>query len=450
MVSAELSAARIRALRETLDTDAVLLEGPRLEEYAGDRSAAEPVIPAAVCLPASPADVAALIATCAREGIPVTARGAGTGKAGGCVPASGGVVCSLERLLGVTRVSAADQQAEVLAGTVTGDLRARVEREGLFYPPDPASLDECSVGGNVATNAGGPLCVKYGVTGDYVLGLDAVLADGRPVRLGRRAIKGVAGYDLRALMVGSEGTLGVITSVTLRLLPLPAEVRAAWITFENAVEACEGVLSILGAGVLPRALELMDATALRGAARGAALLLEVDGPSWTCEPQMARALDAVAGRAATVRVAETPAESDALWELRRKTSDAIKEPFAHHLSEDVAVPTGQVAELLRRLEDIGAAAPDLTVAAYGHAGDGNLHVNLLYDSADLTPLVRGVSEQVFRAALDLGGTVTGEHGIGLLKRDYLGWELPPPAMDLQRAVKQALDPEGILNPGKVI
>ena len=450
MATAELSAVRIRALREALGTDAVLLEGPRLEEYAGDRSAAAPVAPAAVCLPADPAAVAALIATCAREGIPVTARGAGTGKAGGCVPAPGGIVCSLERLDGVSRVSAADQQAEVLAGTVTAAVRDRVEGEGLFYPPDPASLDECTVGGNVATNAGGPLCVRYGVTGDYVLGLDAVLADGRPVRLGRRSLKGVAGYDLRGLMVGSEGTLGVITAVTLRLLPLPAEVRTAWITFDDAVTACEGVLAILGSGVLPRALELMDATALGGEAGGAALLLEVDGPSRTCEPQMARALDAVAGRASTVRAAETPVESAALWELRRQTSDAIKEPFAHHLSEDVAVPTGRLAELLRRLGDIGADAPELTVAAYGHAGDGNLHVNLLYDDPALAPLVRRVSERVFRAALDLGGTVTGEHGIGLLKRPYLAWELPPPAMDLQRAVKQALDPEGILNPGKVI
>ena len=450
MASAELSAARIRALREALGADGLILEGPRLDDYAGDRSAAEQVTPAAVCLPSSPAEVAALIAACAREGIPVTARGAGTGKAGGCVPAPGGVVCSLERLTGVTALSAADQQAEVLAGTVTGQLRERASAAGLFYPPDPASLDECTVGGNVATNAGGPLCVKYGVTADYVLGLDVVLADGRPVRFGRRAIKGVAGYDLRGLLVGSEGTLGVITSATVRLLPLPGEVRTAWLTFGDPLAACEAVRSILASGVLPRALELLDATALRGAEGGAALLLEVDGPAGSCEPQLARTLDAASATCRSARIAASPDESAQLWELRRSTSDAIKEPFAHHLSEDVAVPTGRLAELLRGLAEVAAEAPELTVASYGHAGDGNLHVNLLWNDPDLLPAVTRASERVFRIALDLGGTVTGEHGIGLLKRPYLDWELSPRALDLHRAIKGALDPEGILNPGKVI
>ncbi len=450
MANADLTAAGIRALRGALGGGQVIFDGPRLEAYAGDRSAAESVTPAAVCLPSSPAEVSAVIAACARERIPVTARGAGTGKAGGCVPGPGGVVCSLERLVGVTGLSAADQQAEVLAGTVTARLREEVESEGLFYPPDPASLDECTVGGNVATNAGGPLCVKYGVTADYVLGLDAVLADGRPVRLGRRAIKGVAGYDLRGLMVGSEGTLGVITSVTLRLLPLPGEVLTAWISFGDPLAACEAVQAILAAGVLPRTLELMDATALRGAADGAALLLEVDGPEGTCEPQLTRALDAASGTSVAVRISGSPAESAELWELRRSTSDAIKEPFSHHLSEDVAVPTGRLSELIRRVTEVAAEDPELTVASYGHAGDGNLHVNLLYDDPALAPRVRRASERVFRIALDLGGTVTGEHGVGLLKRPYLDWELGAPAMDLHRAIKAALDPEGILNPGKVI
>jgi len=450
VAAAELSAARIRALRGAVGSAAVLLEPEQRSEYAGDRSVAEPVIPAAVCLPATPEAVAELMAVCARESIPVTARGAGTGKAGGCVPTPGAVVCGLERLVGVTRLSAADQQAEVLAGTVTADLNRAASAAGLFYPPDPASLDECSVGGNVATNAGGPLCVKYGVTGDYVLGLDVVLADGRPLRVGRRSIKGVAGYDLRGLLVGSEGTLAVITGVTVRLLPAPAEVRTAWITFDSTVDACEGVQAILAAGVLPRALELLDTNALRIAGGGAALLLEVDGPVGTAAPQLERAVDVLGERPLAVRPADTAEKTAALWELRRRASDEIKQPFAHHLSEDIAVPTGRLAELLRRLGDLAATTPELTVVAYGHAGDGNLHVNLLYDDPDLGRRVRLLSEQVFRLALDLGGTITGEHGIGLLKRPYLAWEQDATALSLQRAVKQALDPAGILNPDKVL
>lgn len=445
-----LTSAQLHALREAVGRESLILDPDRLADHAGDRSAAEPVVPAAVCLPEDPSAVAALLSACAVEGLPVTPRGAGTGKAGGCVPAPGAVVCGLERLKGVPRVSARDRQAEVLAGTVTADLRDTVERDGLFYPPDPASLDECTVGGNVATNAGGPLCVKYGVTGDYVLGADVVLASGRPARIGRRTIKGVAGYDLRGLLVGSEGTLAVVTSVTLRLLPAPAEVRTAWITFESAVAACAGVQAILAAGVLPRALELMDATALRGEAAGAALLLEVDGPAGTGDPQLDRALDAIGAAAGSARIAGSAGEAASLWELRRSTSDAIKEPFAHHLSEDVAVPTGRLGDLLRRLDALAQATPELTVAAYGHAGDGNLHVNLLYDDPALAPLVRRTSEDVFRAALDLGGTVTGEHGIGLLKRPYLGWEQDETVLGLQRAIKGALDPAGILNPGKVL
>jgi len=447
---AELTSNQIRALREAVGRDALRLEPEQRAEYAGDRSVAAPVIPAAVCLPTTADAVAALLGACARESIPVTPRGTGTGKAGGCVPAPGAVVCGLERLAGVTRVSAADQQAEVLAGTLTADLHAAAAAEGLFYPPDPASLDECTVGGNVATNAGGPRCVKYGVTGDYVLGLDLVLADGRPLRVGRRAIKGVAGYDLRGLLVGSEGTLAVITGVTARLLPAPAEVRTAWITLDSAVEACEAVQAILAAGILPRALELLDAAALRGTTGDAALLLEVDGPEGTTEPQLERAFAAVGDRARSLRRATSADESAALWERRRATSRAIKEPFAHHLSEDVAVPTGRLAELLRRLDALSATAPELTLAAYGHAGDGNLHVNLLYDDPALGERVRRVSERIFRIALELGGTLTGEHGIGLLKRPYLPWEQDPVSLALQRSVKRALDPAGILNPDKVL
>ena len=447
----ELSTGQVRALREAVGRGSVLLDPRQRRDHAGDRSVAEPVLPAAVCRPTSADAVAALLQVCARERLPVTPRGAGTGKAGGCVPSPGGVVCSLEGLAGVERLSTADQQVEVGAGTVTGDVRAAVEAEGLFYPPDPASLDECTIGGNVATNAGGPLCVKYGVTGDYVMGLEAVLADGRRVRVGRRTIKGVAGYDLRGLLVGSEGTLAVITAVTLRLLPRPSQVRTAWLTFSSASRACEAVAAVLRAGLLPRALELLDAPALSERADGqAALLLEVDGPPGTGDAQLTAAMEVAAARAETSRVAETEAQVRELWELRRTTSAALKAPFAHHLSEDVAVPTGQLASFLHRLDDLRGEGTGITIAAYGHAGDGNLHVNLLYDDPDLGPAVRRMAERVFRIALELGGTITGEHGIGLLKRPYLPWEQPEKLLELQRRIKRAFDPAGVLNPGKVL
>jgi glycolate oxidase len=440
-VAAELSRSQRSALREAVGT--VLFDAEQTADYGGDRSVAAPCTPAAVCFPQETREVAALVTACVREGLALTPRGAGTGKAGGCVPSPGGVVCSLERMTGVRRLEPRDQSVEVMAGTLTGELRQEVEAAGWFYPPDPASLDECTVGGNVATNAGGPCCLKYGVTGDSVLGLEVVLADGSVEFAGRRSLKGVAGYDLRGLFVGSEGTLGVITRVLARVRPLPPRIRTIWVGFDSATRACEAVTAALGAGLLPRALELLDRPVLAavGRSEGAALLVEVDGEEGSCAAQVDRLLDVFAdhGASAGATVAAGHADRQRLWELRRRASDAVKRGYAHHLSEDVAVPVGRIAELLRRLEAL-REHPGIDLAAYGHAGDGNLHVNLLYHDAGQRPAVIALSEAVFRAALDLGGTLTGEHGIGRLKRPYLGWEQSRRMMDLQRAVKSTFDP----------
>ena len=419
-----------------------------LAEYAADRSSAPACPPAAVCRPTSTAEVAELVAACAAAGTPVVPRGAGTSKAGGCVPTPGAVVCSLENLTGIQRLAPEDQLVEVLPGTLTGDLRRAVAEAGWFFPPDPASLDECTIGGNVATNAGGPSCLKYGVTGDYVLGLEVVLADGRVIRPGRRSIKGVAGYDLCSLITGSEGTLGIVTRVFARIVPRPPSVATAWITFDDSLDACRAVAAVMGAGIQPRTAELMDRTVLRSVGRdeGAALLVEVDGTEAGCREQMDALRRTLADHPVRdLQLAADEPQRQALWELRRGISAAVKEPYEHAISEDVAVPVSRIPDLMQRLERIAARA-GITVVAYGHAGDGNLHVNLLSNGPDLTDAV----ESVLRAALDLGGTITGEHGIGTLKRPYLPWEQPADLLDVQRRLKETLDPTGVLNPGKIL
>jgi len=441
----------IAALQHAVGADAVLTGAEIEQRYTRDRSAAAGIEPLAVCLPRDTAGVARLVALCAAEGIPLTPRGAGTGKAGGCVPSSGGVVCCTERLTGIERLSIGDQVVEVHAGTITGRLREAVEAEGWFYPPDPASLDECTVGGNIATNAGGPCCLKYGVTADYVLGLEVVLADGKVVQPGRRSLKGVAGLDLRGLLVGSEGTLGIVTRAVLRIRPRPQQVSAAWVAFPSSAAACDAAARVLAGGLLPRAMELLDETALAavGQGDGAALLLEFDGAEGCADQELGKALADLASASSGVEVAADEDERAALWALRRSISDEIKRPYAHHVSEDVAVPVSRIAQLVRVIRPIGERT-GVAIAAYGHAGDGNLHVNLLYDDVAQLPQVTDASESIFRAALDLGGTITGEHGIGLCKRPYLGWEQSEELIDVQRAVKRTMDPTGILNPGKVL
>ena len=441
----------ISAMHQAVGSDGVLVADAIEERYTQDRSVAAGAEPLAVCLPGDTAAVARLAALCEREGLPLTPRGAGTGKAGGCIPAVGGVVCSMERMTGIECISPHDQLVEVCAGTITGLLRDAVEERGWFYPPDPASLDECTIGGNIATNAGGPCCLKYGVTADYVLGLEVVLADGRVIRPGHRSIKGVAGLDLRGLLIGSEGTLGIVTHAILRICPQPREVAAAWVAFPSSAAACDAAARVLAGGLLPRSMELLDETALAavGKGDGAALMIEFDGMEGYADRQLGSALAELAPAAAGVEVASGDAERASLWALRRTISDEIKKPYAHHLSEDVAVPVSRIAELVRAIRPIGERN-GIAIATYGHAGDGNLHVNLLYDDIAQLPQVTEASESIFRATLGLGGTITGEHGIGLCKRPYLSWEQSEELIGAQRSLKRALDPRGILNPGKVL
>jgi glycolate oxidase len=336
-----------------------------------------------------------------------------------------------------------------------------VEAQGLFYPPDPASLAFCTLGGNVAENAGGPRALKYGVTREYILGLEVVLPTGEILRTGKRTIKGVAGFDLTALMVGSEGLLGVVTEITTKLLPLPLAVQTGLCLFTDVGAASRAASAVLAAGVLPRALELIDDVAIAASAAakapfqfppscGAALLAEVDGNSpETCALEMER-VGGLCQRegALDVLIAQTESQRRDLWETRRRVSINLKALHPMKISEDIAVPRSRIPEMVREIQAIGRKL-GLQVACYGHAGDGNLHANVLYDRAEERPRVDEAVGAMLRAAIAMGGTITGEHGVGLAKKEFLELEQGRDMVALQKRLKALFDPKGILNPGKM-
>jgi glycolate oxidase len=383
---------------------------------------------------------------------------------GGCLPVRGGVVLSTERMVAIREIDPDDLVCVVEPGALTGDIQAAVEAHGLFYPPDPASLGFCSIGGNVATNAGGPRAFKYGVTREYVLGLDVALMGGERLRVGRRTAKGVTGYDLVAGFVGTEGTFGVITEITLKLLPRPPAVATLLAAFADTGRAGAAIASVLHQGFRPRTLEIADKASIdrvRGRARyrfpeacGAIVLVELDGNPDGLEDAMLRAgqLCEAAG-AQDVVVAQDEAERRSLWEARRQISPALRESCRLKINEDVCVPRGAIGELLAASDRI-AAAHDFPVASFGHAGDGNLHTNFLVAEDPDDPAVRARIDaalaELFRATIDLGGTLSGEHGIGLAKRDFMPLEQSEAVLEWQRRWKRMWDPLELLNPGKVL
>lgn len=454
-----MSSPPLGALRKAL-ADSTLIDDPEeLAAYAGDASHAEPVVPRAVVQAQSVADISATMAWATEHAVPVTPRGAGTGKAGGCVPSEGGIVLSLAPMQRVRSVRPEHSWAEVEPGVLTGPFRdLMADGHGLFYPPDPASLDECTLGGNVATNAGGPVATKYGVTGDHVLGVTAVLPNGTVIETGRRQPKGVAGYDLTSLLVGSEGTLAVIAGIRLALLPRPREVVAAMLAFERTSHAAEAVLQARTSGLRPRAMELFDSTTVKRMGRdlesgidpawGALLLVEFDGEPGMASASLRRFAQELPRPPEHLSLCATPSQRKALWAMRRRTSRSVKEGALGWITEDVAVPLGSMPRMLQLIAQVGRKHR-LIAFAYGHAGDGNLHVNLLWEELSGSARAAEAADEVMLHAVELGGTVTGEHGVGLLKRPYLERELGTAQVALQRQVKAAFDPLGILNPGKV-
>ena len=457
--SAPIGAGRALAeLGRALPSGAVLDDRDVREAYSHDESEAEPQVAEAVVRVSSTAEVSSVMTIAHRHGVPVTARAAGTGRTGGAVPVRGGWVMAFDGWRDIDEVARADAVATVRPGAVLGEIHAAVEREGLFYPPDPNSHATCTIGGNVAENAAGPRAFKYGVTRDYVLGLEVVLADGTVLKLGRRTKKGVTGYDLTGLMVGSEGTLALTTRATLRLIPKPSAVRTMMVELKTERSIAEAVSVCLDQRIVPRCVEVLDAITLGLVREGgvpvppevrALLLVEVDG-----EPERADAdLEQLGGAlieagAFDVQVAKHATDRERLWAARREMSRSLRTLAAHKLSEDVVVPRSQLAALLAEVRAI-SDAQEIRMPSYGHAGDGNLHVNLLWDTPDERPRVHAAIRSLFEAVVALGGTLSGEHGIGALKAPYLGLEQSDALIEVQKGLKRALDPKGILNPGKI-
>jgi glycolate oxidase len=441
----------------------VLVAPDALESYGRDESGLGVYPPEAAVLCESRQEIELVLRLAAEHRIFVTPRGAGSGMTGGALPVRGGIVLSTERMRRILDVNLEDRVAVVEPGVINGDLQSAVEAEHLFYAPDPASLAFCSMGGNVAENAGGPRAFKYGVTRDWTLGMVVTLMGGETLRLGRRTPKGVTGYDLTALFVGSEGTFGVTSEITVRLVGRPEGVGTFIAVMPDAVSAGRAVSAIIRAGHRPRALELLDRASIDHvrpkaafsfpAEAGAIVLVELDGEPDAMEAAILRCGEVCEAEGAReVIIARDDADRERLWKTRRLCSPSLREAHAFKLSEDIVVPPGSIAEMLRRVDGIGARQ-QLLMATFGHAGDGNLHVNVLTDENHRDPAVAARIDaalaEIFRAALDLGGTLSGEHGIGIAKARYLAWEQSAEVIEWQQRLKRLWDPQGLLNPGKI-
>lgn len=439
--------------------DAVIRDREQLEAYSGDESEAKPQIPGAVVRARSTDDVAAILKASYQHEIPVTPRAGGTGRVGGAVPSPGGIVLAVEKMSDLRGIEGRDMTTVVQPGLITSDLHQAVAEEGLFYPPDPNSLDSCAIGGNIGTNAAGPRAFKYGPTRDYVLGLTAVAADGTILQVGRQTKKGVAGYDLAALLTGSEGTLAVVTEATLRLIPLPQTVATLLVFLPGDDEVARAVTALLKHRIVPRCIELLDEIALDIVRPQAGLsipdgarsmlLIELDGDGPAVERDLERCSEVLLDAGALdILLAQKAGERERLWGARRELSHAIRKRANHKLAEDIVVPRTKMAELLEHCRRLSAQHA-LTMPTYGHAGDGNLHVNFLWNHPDEEPQVNAAIEALFRRVIELGGTISGEHGIGLLKAPYLALEQSPQVLAIQHRIKEVFDPKGLLNPGKI-
>ncbi len=418
--------------------------------------------PEIVVRPLTTEEVAKIMAVAYEYEIPVTPRGAASGRTGGSVPLQGGISLSLDRMTRIVELDEKNMMVTAEAGVRTIDLYNHCAARGLFYPPDPASWKFSTIGGNVAENAGGMRAVKYGVTSDYVMGLEVVLADGTVLQTGGKAIKNVTGYDLKSLFTGSEGTLGIITKALLRLIPMPKRRGTLQVTFGSLDDGCATIHQMLQAGIVPAAAEIMDRFCLETVARhsridldpavASCLIIEIDGEDDGALATQAKQIEAVAKKCGSIafRAAGSEEESEELWAIRRGLSSAVAALAPNRLGEDISVPRDAFPEVVRRIRAISEKY-GLTIAVYGHAGDGNLHPSVLCDlgNPEEAKRVHQAVDEIFAAALAVGGTLSGEHGIGITKRPYIAQALGEAGLRTLKAVKQALDPKGILNPGKI-
>jgi glycolate oxidase len=418
-------------------------------------------LPDLIVFPRTPQQISEIVKLANEHGFPVIPRGAGTGFTGGTLPVEGGVVLVLTKMNKILRIDPENLLAVVEPGVVTYDLQQEVEKIGLFYPPDPASLKTSTLGGNVAECAGGPRAVKYGVTKDFVLGLEAVLPTGEIISAGVQTVKSVVGYDLTKLLVGSEGTLAVITKIILRLLPLPKAKRTMLAIFPDIEGAATTVSQIISSRIIPTTLEFMDNSTIRCVEdflhmglpvdAGALLIIEVDGAPEALQGEVEE-IEKIcrSNQAIETKVAKDKQEAEDLWRARRAVSSAVVKLNPTKINEDVTVPRSKVAEILRRVEAI-SKKHNLIIVNFGHAGDGNIHVNVLIDKRKPGESERAheAVKEIFKAALELGGTLSGEHGIGITKAPYLGMELGDMGIEVMKRIKKSFDPNNILNPGKI-
>jgi glycolate oxidase len=451
----------IHALTKVVGADHLRTDAASLEAYGVD-ALGQGHPPDLVALPANTAQVAAIARFCNEQRMPLVVRGAGTGFTGGAVPTHGGLVLSMERMNRILEIDETNLLAVVEPNVITADLQRAVEKVGLFYPPDPASLEMSSIGGNVAECAGGPRAFKYGTTKRYVLALEAVLPTGEIVESGSKAVKNVVGYDLTQLLVGSEGTLAIITKVTLRLIPKPPARATLLALFADIRAAVDAVSALIQRRVVPAALELIDAdslSAIRDHLRqdvvppgtGAVLIVESDGMQAAVDEEIDRVAEACRDTGAMrVSLAASEEDRDRLWNVRRLLSGALKATGLLKINHDVVVPRGRVPELFAVIDEL-REAHQLRIAAFGHAGDGNIHVNLMVDRRDVQQRARAKDAEraLFEQVVALEGSISGEHGIGFAKAQYIGLELAPQEIALMKRVKTAFDPNGILNPGKI-
>ncbi len=453
------NAKLIDELKGILAPEDLLLDGEEFEHYFRDYKTGFFGIPTAVCFPRNTDQAQSLILLSQKLGIPIVPRGAGTGRSGGAVPPDHSLVISMEKMQNIYNLDPENLSIDVEAGTILADLQTKVEANNLFYPPDPASFDRCTLGGNVAENAGGPRAFKYGVTRDYILALKVILPNGEIVNMGSKARKHVAGYDLTRLLVGSEGTLGLITNITLRLLPKPQCHHTQLLLLDSLEKTAQLINRVIQKNIIPASMELLDKIALDilqphfpniiPEKAKAALLIELDGSPSSIESQiqqMTQLLNSFPLLA--LHHAQNPHDAEKLWNIRRSLSDLLRKYYPFKISEDIAVPRTQLPHFVKTLQQLSLNSP-VDIVQYGHAGDGNLHINFLWHEKYHRQIAENLIEKVLRLAIQLGGTITGEHGIGLTKKEFLPWEQSVAMLEAERAIKEALDPHYLMNPGKI-
>ncbi|MBT8347327.1 MAG: FAD-binding protein [Desulfofustis sp.] len=422
---------------------------------------ARPHLPGLIVFPRNAEQISKIMKLASTHRIPVVPRGAGTGMTGGIVPVAGGIVMALTKLDAIVEIDTDNQIGIVEPGVITGEFQAAVRKKGLFYPVDPASLKYCSIGGNAAECAGGPSAVKYGVTKDYIIGLEVVLANGDIITTGARTEKSVTGYDLTRLFVGSEGTLGIITKLIVRLLPIPPHKQTFLLTSTSLRRTTQMVSEILNHNIQPCTLEYMDKTAIDAVSSfmenpppetaQALLIVEIDGEKANVTKQAAKFISLVSDRSEfTLREATTQVEVEQIWQARRAISPSVLKLRPHKIGEDVAVPRSRIPELVEYTEKLSEEL-GLMILTFGHAGDGNIHVNIMLDRSNGAEVERAeeAKERLFRQAISLGGTLSGEHGIGLSKKPFMRYELNEATLELMKKIKTMFDPNHILNPGKI-